>query len=146
MLGTSRRKTGRLFACCAATICAAGYTAAPAAAHYVTLILPKDFAAQGGPNQRPLVHPSSFVIDSADSNLHVRHLRWRGWGTQHAQATGQYDWCAPGCGGDWHPYTISASTIDAPGPGGCGFDTPFYLTLRQKFAGRWTPLPYGPIC
>jgi hypothetical protein len=78
MWGASRtRRAGRLFACCAATICAVGYGAVGAAARgrYVTLILPKDFAAVGLTNQRPLVHPFSFVIDSADSNLHVRHLR-----------------------------------------------------------------------
>ena len=148
MRSASRRLAGVLAACVAIGLAGGGALEGAAAADVpgAVMFLPKNFADIGqGPVQGPLKHPSRFVIDSADSNLHVRGLRWRGWGEHQATASGLYRWCAPGaCSDRWRTYQIRLSDLYVPkGPWCGGTSSPVYLKAQDRYgATSWEAIPF----
>jgi len=121
--------------CVIALALCAGATAAPSPP--AVMAIPTRFDDPNAPYQ--VLHaPRAFRIASADSTLHVRHLRWTGWGTQHARAVGQAQWCDGRCGSDWQSYRMRLANL-ARGEH-CATKR-WYETVRSKLAsGSWTDL------
>lgn len=106
-----------------------------AAASAVDVYIPYDFSNVMAGVQGPLHRPRRFAIPSADSTLHVRHVRWHGLGTSHATARGRYDWCTSACPAEpWHgTIRLSFSRIKRD----C-LQRRWYSRLRMKYDhGAW---------
>jgi hypothetical protein len=75
------------------------------------------------------------VLACADANVGVRKLRWTGWGTATARATGAAyaNDCKPYCAaGRFHTYP---AVLVAPGRNVC-HGVPAYARLRVSFPGK----------
>ena len=86
-------------------------------------------------NCGPLVSaPKSFVITCADANYELSGLRWHGWGTAHATASGtaHANDCSPTCvAGHFHAYPMTAV---ADRLSQCG-KARYYARLTVVYAG-----------
>ncbi|QGV77003.1 hypothetical protein [Streptomyces ficellus] len=60
----------------------------------------------------PLTRPRDFMIDEFTS---LEDLRWTGWGSEKAMATGvvRGTWCEEGCAPDGHPATVELAGLEA---------------------------------
>ena len=87
---------------------------------------------------KPTVKPASIVLACADANFGVKKLRWIGWGSARAAATGVVyaNDCKPYCAaGHFHDYS---AVIVVDGAQRCGGRTE-YRRLTVAFVG---PTPY----
>jgi hypothetical protein len=101
-------------------------------------------AAASGPSAlpnclgKPTVRPTSIVLACADGNFGLKNLRWIGWGSSRAAATGTAyaNDCKPYCAaGHFHSY---GAVIVVDGAQRCGGRTE-YRRLTVAFVG---PSPY----
>lgn len=89
---------------------------------------------------KPRVRPAEVVLACADANFGVRKLRWTGWGSAFAAATGvaYANDCTPYCAaGHMHTYR---AVIVASGAQRCPNGTTAYSRITVAFVGR-SPYP-----
>ena len=89
---------------------------------------------------KPQVRPANVVLACADANFGVRKLRWTGWGSAVAAATGTAyaNDCTPNCAaGHMHAYQ---AVVVVSGAQRCPGGVTAYLRLRIAFIGR-SPYP-----
>ena len=91
-------------------------------------------ASANGPAHGGTVRPASIVLACADANYWIDGLRWRGWGSATARASGRihFNDCNPNCAAG-HFYTLAGAAVLTqirPGSRFGGVAAPFYTRLR----------------
>ena len=88
---------------------------------------------------KPQVRPAEVVLACADANFGVRRLRWTGWGSSFAAATGvaYANDCTPNCAAG-HMHTYRAVLV-ASGTQRCPNGKTAYSKVTVAFVG---PSPY----
>ncbi len=89
---------------------------------------------------KPQVRPAAVVLACADANFGVRALRWTGWGSTFAAATGTAyaNDCTPNCAAG-HMHTYQAVVV-VSGRQRCPGGVTAYSRVRIAFVGR-SPYP-----
>jgi hypothetical protein len=89
---------------------------------------------------KPKVKPAEVVLACADANFGVRKLRWTGWGSSFAAATGTAyaNDCTPNCAaGHFHSYQ---AVLVASGSQRCASGGRAYARVTVAFVGP-SPFP-----
>jgi hypothetical protein len=108
--------------------------------------------AAGGKNRlvgdctRSQIKPNQIVLDCADANAEVLHIKWSSFGAAKAAGTGTYsvNGCTPNCAaGTFENYPVKLTASDAKHCDDGNVDD--YMSLLLTFVGTPPPSTRSPL-
>ena len=109
-------------------------------------------ASSAGPDNladclgHPLVRPSVVVVRCADTSMTARHLKWSGWGTRVASATGlavindcEFEDCHTGS------YSYHSVVLVISGSVACPKGGRAYARIQYLFVGKFIIWPRAAV-